>query len=127
MSEHSNRSETTMFDFSDSNSELNFYIGDNYTTLNIKRINDSIAILYFTDDLNNHIDIPTEIKIYTFDFNDTKKRVIQTPVTEQLYTLCWSENYIVEFNDNIILNIESQRHWNIAGIPPVKQGRFLRL
>ena len=75
------------------------------------------ALVYFTDKLDNIIDIPAEIKIYTFDEGIRHE---QKRLDKQYYGLCWSDNYDVEFEGSRLLTIENQRQWNISvGYPSV--------
>jgi hypothetical protein len=103
----------TMFDFMNSNSEYNYTIRVNLI-LNIKYNSPSIARLYFTNNLNNTVDIPTEFKIYTFDYQKGKQRIIQKSVDKQSYSLCWSDNYVLEYNNEILMNISNTRQWVLA-------------
>ena len=103
----------TIFDFMQTDCE---YIG-NITSkikLYIKRINHSVALLYFMDELNNKINIPDSIVVYTMDYSQNtimQKKVIN-PIDNN-YILCWTDDYIVELNKKIKLNIKNQRKWVI--------------
>jgi hypothetical protein len=43
--------------------------------LHIKRLNHSVAILYFTDEKSNKINIPDDILVYTYNYEDTNKKM----------------------------------------------------
>jgi hypothetical protein len=60
--------------------------------------------------MNNKINIPTEITIYT------NQRVIQHPITN-FYVLCWTDDYTIEYSNKIILSIKNNRTWDISISP----------
>ena len=76
--------------------------------LHIKRINNAVAILYLTDEMN----VPNNILVYTYDYTNNK-RVLLNPIKQE-YALCWTDNYEIELNNNILINIKNQRKWNIT-------------
>ena len=82
--------------------------------LHIVRISHSVASLTFTDEYNNKVPIPNEIKVYTFDFTKTQSKVILRPSLNNDYALCWTDNYTVEWNDEIVVNIKNKRSWKIT-------------
>lgn len=45
----------------------------NTTKININRINNAVSILYFTDKLNNKVNIPFDTVLYSYDYQYTKK------------------------------------------------------
>lgn len=100
----------TIFEFENANSEYTYNINHN-VNLHIKRINHGVAILYFTDEMNNKINVPNDILVYTYD-NTNNKRVLLNQINQE-YALCWSDNYEIELNKNILINIKNQRKWNI--------------
>jgi hypothetical protein len=99
------------FDFTKTDNEYVYNMGSNMI-LHIKRINHGVAVLYFTDELNNKINIPDGIKVYTFDYQDTIKKIIQKPI-KQDYPLCWTDNYTIEYKQIEIVSVNSQRKWKI--------------
>ena len=101
----------TTFDFTIEDSDYVYSISSN-TELHIKRINHSVAILYFTDATGNKISIPGGIVVYTTDYQNTQKKIIVNQVNKS-YFLCWMDNYIIKLNENVILNINNQRKWSI--------------
>jgi hypothetical protein len=101
----------TTFDFKLTTSKY-VYNMNSSTKLIIKQVNYATAILYFTDNINNIINIPNGIVIHEYDYQNNSKKVILKPYNN-LYALCWSDNYIVELDKNIIINIKNQRRWNI--------------
>lgn len=80
--------------------------------LHIECINQSVSVLFFTDEMNNKIDIPNGIIVYTYDYQNIKNKVALT-IEPNYYILSFSDNYDIEFNGKIILNITNQRNWNI--------------
>jgi len=101
----------TTFDFTTTDNEY-IYNMDSTTILHVKRINHSVAVLYFTDEMSNKIDIPDNIVIYTYDYQNTNKKVIQKAIRQD-YLLCWTDDYVVELNNIELINIKNQRKWNI--------------
>lgn len=83
--------------------------------VHLDRTSHSVAVIYFTDNQNpkKYIPIPKGIVVYTYDFQDTKRRVIQEPINSSSYGLCWTENYEVEYNGKIILELKNKRCWDV--------------
>ena len=75
------------FDFFKTENEYVYNIDVNIF-LRLKRTNHSVAVLYFTDEINNQINISDDIVVYTYDFQDKKKKLIQKPIKNN-YALCW--------------------------------------
>ena len=101
----------TTFEFENSNSEYTYNVNFNIN-LHIKRINNAVAILYLTDEMNNKMNVPNNILVYTYDYTNNK-RVLLNPIKQE-YALCWTDNYEIELNNNILINIKNQRKWNIT-------------
>lgn len=99
------------FDFTKTDNEYTYNMGSNMI-LHIKRMNQGVAVLYFTDDLSNKINIPEGIVVYTYDYQDTNKKNIQKAI-KQDYPLCWTDNYTIEYKKIEILSLHNQRKWNI--------------
>ena len=99
------------FHFTKTDNELMYTMGSNMI-LHIKRMNHGVAVLYFTDDMSNKINIPEDIVVYTYDYQDTNKKIVQKAF-KQDYPLCWTDNYTVEYKKIQILSLNSQRAWNI--------------
>jgi len=100
----------TTFDFTTTDNKY-FYNMNSTNILLIKRINHSVAVLYFMDEMNNKIDIPDNIVIYTYDYQTNKKIILNA--IRQAYLLCWTDDYIVEFDKIELIKINNQRKWNI--------------
>ncbi len=99
------------FDFDTKDTEYIYNINST-TILHIKRINNGVATLYFTDETNNNINIPNGIVVYTIDYQINKK-IIHNSI-QQHYPLCWTDDYIVELNKSVLVNIKKQRKWLIV-------------
>ena len=104
------------FDFIDKTNieEYIYKIKLNNIILYIKRISYSVAILYFTDESLNIINIPDEIILYSYENQNIQKKFIQTSINKYYYALCWTDNYIVEYNEQMLLDIKNKRTWNIS-------------
>lgn len=102
----------TEFDFTIKESEYVYNVSLK-TKLCLKRINHSVAMLYFTDEMSNKINIPDGIIVYTTDYQNTQMRVIIKPI-DKTYPLCWTDDYTVELNNNVLINIKNQRKWVIS-------------
>jgi len=105
------RMNTTTFDFRVTDNDYKYNINSNII-LHIKQYNHGIATLYFTDEMSNKINIPDGIVVYTYDYQ-TNKKIIQKAI-QQDYPLYWTDDYMIELNKNILINIKNQRHWNIT-------------
>jgi hypothetical protein len=103
----------TTFDFKTAEFEYVRNITSN-TKLCIKRNNHSVAILYFTDDMGNKITIPDGIVVYTTDYSQNNQRKVILNHIGNSYPLCWTDDYIVELNKNVLINIKNQRKWVIS-------------
>ncbi len=99
------------FNFNATGSEYIYKISSNII-LHLYRTTHAVAILEFTDETSNKINIPTEIIIYTKDYQ-TNQNVILKP-TNNMYALCWTDDYMIKYNGNIILNIKNNRTWDIT-------------
>lgn len=99
------------FDFTKTDNEYMYNMGSNMI-LHIKQTNHSVALLYFTDEMSNKINIPEDIVVYTYDYQDTNKKIIQKPI-KQDYPLCWTDNYTIEYKEIEFLSLNTQRKWNI--------------
>ena len=99
----------TTFDFTKKYNEYVLNMDFN-TILNIKRHNNSVAVLYFTDEASNIIYIPYGISV--FEYDEYQNKVLLKP-SENTYPLCWTDNYTVEYNNKVLLTIKNERKWNI--------------
>ena len=102
---------TTEFDFAKTENVYNYNITPNIN-LSIKLRNNGVSLLYFTDELNNKINVPNGIEVYECDFEDKiTKSKLQSK--EEAYPLCWADDYTIVFNKIVLLEIKNQRKWNI--------------
>jgi hypothetical protein len=100
----------TTFNFSNRNTEFIYALHPkSQIILHIKRKNNKVARLYFTNQLNEKIDIPPEFVIYQ---NSNIKNPNETDETDE-YTLYWNKNYDVVFNGVTLYNIRNERTWTI--------------
>lgn len=100
----------TTFDFNITNNEY-IYNVNSTINLHIKKINNSVAVLYFTDEMSNKINIPGGLAVYTYDYT-TNKKIIQNAINQD-YLLCWTDDYIIELNKIVLIDIRKQKKWNI--------------
>jgi hypothetical protein len=101
---------SSTFSFTNPDSEYSHKICSN-VILHLRRTNHAVAILSFTDEMGNKVDVPTVFRVYTKDYQ-TNKEVIQKPI-DNIYALCWSDNYTIAFNNQTILEIKNNRNWDI--------------
>jgi hypothetical protein len=92
--------------------EIYLHNGDKPIIMNIQSISKSISILYFTNDLNEHITIPSGLVLYEYDFSNNTK-IILKPIGDN-FILCWTDNYTVEVDNKYFFDIKNERQWNIA-------------
>jgi hypothetical protein len=92
-----------VYSFTSSDNEYTYNISSTII-LHIKSINYAISILYFTDQMNNKINIPNDIVIYTKDDKMCTKKILRRSI-QQEYRLCYIDDYIMEFNKKVILYI----------------------
>ena len=97
----------TTFNFSNRNTEFIYALHPkSQIILHIKRKNNKVATLYFTNQLNEKIDIPPEFFIY--QNND-----IKNPNETHDYTLHWNKNYDIVYDGETLYNIRNERTWTI--------------
>ena len=93
----------TIYDFSNPNTEYIYSLHPkSEILLHIKRQSNSTANLYFTNQLNTKIDIPSEfILIY-------KSRKL-LPTENNEYHLKWEKDYDIVYNGETICNIRTEK------------------
>ena len=97
----------TTFNFTNNNTEYIYSLHPkSKIILHIKRKNNSSASLYFTDQLNIKINIPS-------DFMVLANKKIQEPNETNDYTLYWRKNYDIVYNGETLYNIRNERTWTI--------------
>jgi hypothetical protein len=113
----SSSSNSTIFNFEVNKKQFFFKNLTDSILIKLEKITESVAILYFTNTLsentNESIDIPEGIKVYTYDLN--KQQIEETPLkNSQKYALCFSDDYIIVYNNQIVFKMKSTRGWNIS-------------
>ena len=111
----SSSSTTTMFNFEVNKKQFFFKNLTDNILINLEKITESVAILYFTDTLNEQsiIDIPEGLKVYTYDMNNQK--IEENPLKHtQKYALCFTDKHLIVYNNLIVLKIEPVRSWKIS-------------
>ncbi len=98
------------FSFISAANAYTYSISEN-VVIHIDKINNSVASLYFTNKSNEKINIPSGIVVYEYDFQ-TNKKVSLNPIKEH-FVLCWTDNYTIEHDNKIILDIKNERKWTI--------------
>jgi hypothetical protein len=103
----------TNFDFDKKDNICSCKINSNIQ-LRITNINNGVAIMYFTDENDNKINIPNGLVVTSYD---ELIPIIQKPFYND-YILYWTDDYVVEFNNNIVIQIKNKRTWNIKYFTP---------
>ena len=97
------------FDLKITNNEYSVNLNE-IGKLFVKQYNSSIAVLYFTDYLNNKINIPEKINVFTYDLDN--KKILVNPNKNE-YLLCFTEKYEIEHDNFTIFVFEPQRKWKM--------------
>jgi hypothetical protein len=96
----------TIFNFSNEDTEFIYALHPkSQIILHINRKSKSVACLYFTNQLNKKIDIPSDFIIYQ---NDD----VLEPDNNK-YTLHWSKNYDIVYCGDTLYNIRPEKTWRI--------------
>ena len=98
----------TTFNFSYKNTEFLYSLHPkSEIILHIKRKNKNSARLYFTNQLNERIDIPPEFIVF-------QNNEIKTPnEANNEYILYSRKNYDIMYNGETLYNIRSEQTWTI--------------
>ena len=102
------------FDFISSNTNKYTHLVNPNLILHIDQINFAVACLYFTDETNTKINIPIGVVVYTYDYQAPSKKVVLQKLQNEEYGLCWSDNYRVELNDVLLINLTNKRSFHIT-------------
>ena len=87
---------------------------NNSLFLHLERVTNSYAILYFTNELNDKISVPNDIRVYDSVYDD-KNGILQLKKTSaEIYYLSWTDNHVVKYKEDIILSITNPRVWDIT-------------
>ena len=102
----------TFFNFSNKDSEFIYSLHPkSEIILHIKRKNNSSATLYFTNQLNEKIDIPSEFFVYRNNNNNINTLLLSNETND--YTLYWRKNYDIIYNGETLYNIRNEKTWTI--------------
>ena len=94
----------TTFNFSNVNTQYIYALRPRFDIfLRITRKNNSSATLYFTNQLNEKIDIPSEFVVYQ------NQEILQPNEETDDYTLYWKKNYDIVYNGETLYNIRNNR------------------
>jgi len=97
----------TTFNFSNPNMEYIYALHyKSEIILHITRIDDVSAYLYFTNNVNTKINIPSDFIVYN------NKKIIEPNETND-YTLFWKKNYDIVYNGETLYNIRREKTWTI--------------
>jgi hypothetical protein len=101
----------TIFNFSNNDTEFIYALHPkSKIILHMKQKNNSCASLYFTNQLNEEIDIPSEFIVYKNYINIT---TLLHPNETNNYTLYCRKNYDIVYNGETLFNIRNNRTWII--------------
>jgi len=104
----------TIFNFSNKDTEFIYSLHPkSEIILHIKRKKNLSATLYFTNQLNEQIDIPSEFFVYKHNNNNNNMKTLLHPNETNNYTLYWSKNYDIVYNGETLYNIRNDRTWTI--------------
>lgn len=99
------------FNFTEPSSEYIYEISPTII-IHLYRSNNAVAILEFTDENNNKINIPSGLVIYTKNYQNGKK-IVEKPFADNIYALCWTDDYMIELNNKLLFEIKNKRNWEI--------------
>jgi hypothetical protein len=101
----------TIYDFSNPNTEYIYSLHPkSEILLHIKRETDSTAILYFTNQLNAKIDIPSG---FVLIYNNIEKNIIQLQNSKNEFSVNWESDYDILYNGETICNIRTKKSSSI--------------
>ena len=106
----------TQFSFQNHSQIMVFPVEDNVLAT-IESIGPSLARLYFVQN-EAEIKIPLKIQVY-----DKTNNVRVDPLrNREDFVLCWTDDYSIYKNKEILLQLSNKRVWSVHGIPsiPVK-------
>ena len=102
----------TTFNFNNDDTEFIYSLHPkSQIILHIKRKNNSSASLYFTNQLNEKIDIPYEFIVYKH--HNYMNTLLRPNEETENYTLYWKKNYDIVYNGETLYNIRNERTWTI--------------
>jgi len=80
----------------------------NNIKLNIVKLTFGYSLLYFTDENNIKINIPSNIIVYEYGYNKNIYKIILNKINNEFFHLFCDNNYKIEYNNNLILDIKSR-------------------
>jgi len=83
----------------------------------LTRLTPSLASMSFTDLSNREIKIPNGLIVYECDFETGKLTNFSRLFNSEKFILCWTDNYVVKYKRNTVLNIECRKSWDLCYIP----------
>jgi hypothetical protein len=99
---------------------------DENVVLHLKQLENSYCVLYFKnkeekeeeEDEYSNIIIPQDVVVYDTVYND--KYSSSHPIkSRKYYYLSWSENYLVKYKSEIVLNMHNPRIWELDIHPSI--------
>jgi hypothetical protein len=81
--------------------------------LHLERVANSYAILSFHNEENQKIDLPEDLIVYDHVYDDLHGILQPKTPHDGIYTLSWTENYVVQYKGQIILKMSNPRLWEI--------------
>ena len=101
----------TIYDFSNPNTEYIYSLHPkSEILLHIKRATNSTAILYFTNQINTKIDIPSGFFLI---YNNIEKKIIQLQNSKNEFSVEWERDYDIVYNGETICNIRTEKSSSI--------------
>lgn len=106
------------FDFLPKNQYSTYVKTDGSIQLTIECVHHGASYLYFKNESNERIRIPDGIKVYTYDSENSKKRILLNKMNENGeydgYALCYTDKYDIEWEGKILLKLNPKRSWTIS-------------
>lgn len=91
------------------NAERDLCIYDSEFKIKIKQKEDTHALLYFTNKNDEKITVPVNLNV-----NNTRFSHVRQYPTNNEYTLCWLDPYVIILDNKKILNISSENSFVIT-------------
>ncbi len=71
--------------------------------------------MYFTNAIGDKIDIPEGMVVYEYDKEYFGSKVVLRKLPNiQMFVLCYTDDYDIEYMNNVVHKIESHRSWKIT-------------
>jgi hypothetical protein len=86
------------------------------TILRIVKVGPAIARVYFVDDNSVEVPIPEGLVVH-----DVVNNVLIDPIPNTMFfILAWMDSYTISFNDELVVELTTQRQWSLRGLPETK-------